>query len=155
KASGKNQKSLFDLGIRHVSLGHGEIYYNDQKSRLDADLHDLQFQARFDPGPKRYSGRLGYANGKIHFQNLNPMVHSLQVEFDATPDTFTLKHATVTSRASQLAVSATLNDYVHPKVAAAYQSSLDTGELRQILKEATLPLGIVKLTGSAEFQSDP
>jgi translocation and assembly module TamB len=155
KTSSNNQTSVFDLGIRHVNLGNGEIYYNDQKSLLDADLHDLQFQASFDPGPKRYSGGLGYTNGKIHFQNLNPMVHSFQTEFDATPDTFTLKRATLTSGASQVVVSATLNDYVHPKVTATYQSSLDTGELRQILREATLPVGIVKLAGSAQFQSDP
>jgi len=155
KTSGKNQKSLFDLGIRHVNVGQGEIYYNDKKSRLDADFHDLQFQARFDPGPKRYSGTLGYTNGKVHFQNLNPMIHSLQAEFDATPATFTVKHATLTSGASQVAVSATQNGYVHPNVSATYQSLLDTGELRQILKEATLPLGIVKLEGSAQFQSDP
>ena len=155
KTSSKNQTSLFDLGVRHVNLGQGEIYYNDRKSALDADLHELQFQARFDPGSKRYSGGLGYTNGTIHFQNLNPMVHSLQAEFDATADTFTLKRATLTSGASQFALSATLNDYAHPKVTGTYQSSLDTGELRQILKEATLPVGIVKLAGSARFKSDP
>ena len=155
KTGSKSQTSVFDLGIRHVNLGQGEIYYNDQKSALDADLHDLQFQARFDPGPRRYSGGLGYTNGKIHFLNLNPMVHSFQAEFDATADTFTLKRATLMSGASQIALSATLNDYAHPKVTGTYQSSLDTGELRQILKEATLPVGIVKLAGSAQFESDP
>ena len=155
KSTGQSQTSIFDLGIRHVNLGQGEIYYNDKKSSLDADLHDLQFQARFDPGAKRYSGGLGYTNGKIHFQNLNPMVHSFQAEFEATPDTFTLKRSTLTSGASQLALSATLNDYAHPKVIATYQSSLDIGELRQILRDATLPVGVVKLAGSAQFQSDP
>jgi translocation and assembly module TamB len=155
KTSSKSQTSVFNLGVRHVNLGQGEIYYNDQKSALDADLHDLQLQARFDAGPKRYSGGLGYTNGKIHFQNLNPMVHSLQAEFDATADRFNLKRATLMSGASQFALSAILNDYVHPKVSATYQSSLDTRELRQILKEATLPVGIVKLEGSAQFQSDP
>jgi hypothetical protein len=32
---------------------------------------------------------------------------------------------------------------------------LDTGEVRQILKDATLPVGVVKLAGSANFYSDP
>src|SRR5213592_4875666 len=36
-----------------------------------------------------------------------------------------------------------------------YQAALDTGELRQILKEATLPVGVVKMAGSARFESDP
>src|SRR5207244_8990179 len=128
---------------------------NDRKSLLDADLHDFQFQSSFDPAPKRYSGGLGYKDGKIHFQNLNPMVHSFEAEFDATPDTFTLKRSTLTSGASQFSLAATLNDYAHPKVTATYQSSLDTGELRQILRDATLPVGIVKLAGSAKFESDP
>jgi translocation and assembly module TamB len=154
KSSGQST-SVFDLGIRHVMLGHGEVFYNDQKSALDADLHEFEFQSTFDPDPKRYSGGLGYKNGTIHFQNLNPMMHNLEAEFEATPDTFTLKRSTLTSGASQFRLTATLLDYVNPKVTATYQSSLDTGELRQILKDATLPVGVVKLAGSARFESDP
>jgi translocation and assembly module TamB len=153
--AGQRKTSVFDLGIRHVMVGQGEIYYNDQKSAIDADLHNLQFQSRFDPQAKRYSGGLKYGDGRIHFENLKPVVHSLDAEFDATPDTFTLKRATLTSGASQLALSATLNDYAQPRVTATYQSTLDTRELRQILKEATLPLGVLNLAGSARFQSDP
>jgi len=147
--------SVFDLGVRRVMLNRGELYYNDQQSALDADLQNFQFQSTFDPAPKRYSGGLSYSDGKIHFQNLNPMIHSLEAEFEATPDTFTLKRSLLTSGASQVSLNATLNDYVHPKVSATYQSSLDTGELRQILKDATLPVGVVKLAGSAAFESDP
>ena len=153
--SSESQTSIFDLGVRHVMLGQGEVYYNDKKSVLDADLHDLEFQSSFDPGLKRYSGGLSYKDGKIHFQNLNPMVHNLEAEFDAAPDTFNLKRGLLSSGASQFSLTATVKDYVHPKVTATYQSSLDTGELRQILKDATLPVGIVKMAGSAEFQSDP
>src|SRR5207302_5536320 len=64
KSSGQSQTSIFDLGIRHVMLGRGEVYYNDRKSALDADLHNLQFESRFDPAGKRYSGGLGYSDGK-------------------------------------------------------------------------------------------
>jgi translocation and assembly module TamB len=154
KSSGQST-SVFDLGIRHVMIERGEAYDNDQKSSLDADLHEFQFRSSFDPGPKRYAGGLGYKDGTIHFQNLNPIVHNLEAEFEATPDTFTLKRSTLTSGASQLSLAATLQDYVQPKVTATYQSSLDTGELRQILKEATLPAGVVKLAGSARFERDP
>jgi translocation and assembly module TamB len=154
KSSGPGT-SVFDLGIRHVMLGQGEVYYNDRQSRLDADLHDFEFQSTFDPAAKKYAGGLGYKDGKIHFQNLNPMVHSFEAEFEATPDTFTLKRSTLTSGASQFSLAATLNDYARPKITATYQSSLDTGELRQILKDATLPVGVVKLAGSAAFESVP
>src|SRR5262249_4759526 len=46
------RKNVFDFGVRHFSLGQGEIYYNDKKSALNAELHDLEFQATFDPGMK-------------------------------------------------------------------------------------------------------
>jgi len=153
--SSDQSTSVFDLGVRHVMLGQGELYYNDQKSALDADLHNFQFQSSFDPIPKRYSGGLSYSDGKIHFQNLNPLVHNFEAEFDATQDTFNLKRSLITSGASQFSLTATLQDYVHPKVTATYQSSLDTGELRQVLKDATLPVGVIKVAGSANFESDP
>src|SRR5215813_797565 len=39
KSSSNNSSNPFDLGIQHVLLEHGEIYYNDVKTPLDADLH--------------------------------------------------------------------------------------------------------------------
>src|SRR5262249_19303189 len=102
--------SVFDLGIRHVMLGNGAVYYNDQKSSLAADLHDFEFQSTFDPGMKTYGGGLGYKNGTIHFQNLNPLVHNLEAEFEATPDTFTLKRTPLTGGASQPSLSAPVHD---------------------------------------------
>lgn len=149
------QTSVFDLGIRHVMLGQGEVYYNDQKSALEADVHNFQFQSTFDAVPKRYSGGLSYTDGQIHFQNLNPLVHSLEAEFEATPDRFTLTRSLLTSGASQFSLAARMHDYAQPNVTATYQASLDTGELRQVLKDATLPVGVVKLAGSAKFDSDP
>ena len=38
---------MFDLGIRHLLLERGEIYYNNRKSELSADLHDLALQSSF------------------------------------------------------------------------------------------------------------
>jgi translocation and assembly module TamB len=152
---GSDQRtSVFDLGVRHVTLGQGEVYYNDKKSALDADLHNLEFRSTFDLSPKRYSGELSYKNGLIHFQNLDPMMHSLEAEFEATPDGFILKRSLLKSGASQFSLTARIDDYGHPKVNAEYQSSLDTGELRQLLKDYAL-VGVLKLAGSAKFENVP
>ena len=153
--SSDQKTSVFDLDVRHAVLDQGEVYYNDQKRALDADLHNVRFQSTFDPDPRRYFGGVSYKDGKIHFQNLNSIIHSFQAEFEATPDTFTLKRSLVTSGASQFSLTARVDDYVHPKVTAEYQSSLDTGELRQLLNEPALPIGVVKLAGSAKFEDDP
>jgi translocation and assembly module TamB len=151
----RNGLSIFALGIRHVLIRNGELYYNDRKIPLDAALRDVAFQARFDPQSKRYSGRLKYQNGQIRFRDWNPMVHSLESEFEATPETFTITHSTLSTGASQVKIEATLNDFAHPKVNATYQALLDSVDLGQMLRGLPLTSGVVRLVGSAQFQSDP
>jgi translocation and assembly module TamB len=147
--------NIFDLGIRHVALRQGELYYNDRKSALEATLRDVELQSRFDPQPKKYSGRLSYQNGWIRFRSRNPTVHRLETEFEATPETLSISHCTLTTGASRMTVAATLNDYVHPNVQGSYQGTLDSVDLEQILDDASLPSGVLRLAGSAQFQSDP
>ncbi len=154
KTSGQSQTSIFDLGIRHVMLGRGEVFYNDRKTVLDADLHDLRFQSVFNLLDKKYTGDFSYHDGKIHLQDLNPIVHSLEAEFNATPDTFNVTRGALTTAASRFSLTGTLRDYLNPRVQAHYQASIDSGEFRQILNEPTLPAGIIQLAGSAQFQSE-
>ena len=150
-----NGSSVFDIGIRHVLLRQGELYYNDNESALDAALHDVEFQARFDPQSKQYSGRLSYQNGRIRFRDLNPIVHSLESEFETTPETLTIMHCTLTTGASQVRVAGTLNDYLHPRVELTYQASIDSTDIGQILQSPVLPTGVLRLVGSAQFYSVP
>jgi translocation and assembly module TamB len=146
---------IFDLGIENVRLRQGELYYNDRRSVLDATLRDFEFQSRFDAAPKMYSGRLRYRDGRINFRNMDPIVHSLESEFQATPETLTLTRCTLTAGASQIILTARLNDYAHPTVMGTYQASLDSVEVGQILKNTTLPAGVVRLVGSGRYQSEP
>ena len=46
KSNSNTSTNLFDLGIRHVLLEHGEIYYNDVKTPLEAELHDVQLELK-------------------------------------------------------------------------------------------------------------
>jgi translocation and assembly module TamB len=149
-----SQTSVFDLGVRHMMLRQGEIYYNDRKSTLDADLHDLEFESNFDAVRKVYLGGLSYHNGSIHVQDLNPLPHDFEAEFEATPNTFTLTRSVLRTGMSQVSLSGTLDDYAMPRVTARYLAALDSGELRQVLKNTTLPVGIVHLEGSAQYQAD-
>ena len=41
-SSSNSSTSPFDLGIQHVLVEHGEVYYNDVKTPLDAELHELE-----------------------------------------------------------------------------------------------------------------
>ena len=56
KSNKDTSSNLFDLGIQHVLLEHGEIYYNDVKTPLDAELHDLQVEIKAQLIGKGYDG---------------------------------------------------------------------------------------------------
>jgi translocation and assembly module TamB len=148
-----NDSSIFDLGIRNVLLRQGELYYNDQKVPLDAWLRDVALQSRFESKSKKYSGRVSYQNGQIRFRDWNPIVHKLDSEFEATPETLIIKDCTLSTGASQFKIEATVNNFTHPEANGTYQASLDSNDIAQMLHGLPIFSGVVGLVGSAHFQS--
>lgn len=155
KSNGSSQTSVFDLGIRHAVVDRGEIYYNDRPSSLTADLHNLDFRASFDSVRKAYDGRLAYSNARLRYGTLRPTQHDLDAEFEATPTTFVLKRAKVASGNSEADLAATMTGYSNPKVQGQYQLRVDCGEMAQLLRNASLPSGIVYTSGSIEYAGLP
>ena len=81
-----------------------------------------------------------------------PVPHNLDAEFDATPNTFHLTQAKLTSDTSQLVLAATLQDYSHPRVQAHYDAILDASQFRQILENPSLPVGFIRASGTVDYQ---
>ncbi len=151
----KSNTSIFDLGVRRALLSGGEVYYNNRKSALDADLHELTFRAAYDTAQKRYTGSLSYRDGHLKFATYNPLPHNMEANFSLTPGTFTLERATLRSGSSQFELAATVNDFAQPNAQASYRVTLDVGELRRVMKNATLPAGIVRTNGTLNLVSQP
>jgi translocation and assembly module TamB len=154
KSSGSSSSntSVFDLGVRHAVLDQGAVYYNNRQSILSADLHNVDFRAGFDPSQQKYSGKLSYSDGHLQSGSFNPIPHSLEAEFDATPSTFHLSHATLSSETSHLSLTATVQNYSDPVVQAQYDAVLDGAQFRRILANPTVPAGLIHATGSISYQ---
>ncbi len=152
---GQSKTDIFDLGVRHALLDNGEVYYNNRKSVMNADLHDVNFKAAFDTLKHSYTGSLSYRDGHLQMGAYNPMPHSLDANFTATRQMFTLERAVLSSGRSQFALKATLEDYAHPKLRATYEALLDTAEFRRIMKDPSLPAGVVRMAGSMNYVSRP
>ena len=150
--SSSSNTSLFYLGIRHAVLDQGEVFYNNRQSVLSADLQNVCFRASFDSLLQKYSGRLSYSDGHLQSGGFKPIPHSLDAEFDATPTTFQLKQAKLTSDTSQLLLTATLEDYSHPRVQAQYIATLDGSQFRRILANPAVPVGWIRASGSIAYQ---
>lgn len=155
KSSSQSNSNVFDLGIRHALLDNGEIYYNNRKSALDADLHDLEFRSTYDTAERSYSGTLAYRNGHLAMGTYQPIVHSLNANWKATPQAFTLQNAVLSAEPSHLVLNATLSDYANPKLEATYDALLDAGQFRRVLRNPSLPSGLVRARGTLHYASRP
>ena len=147
--------SVFDLGIRHAVLDHGEVFYNNRPAALAADLHQLSYLGSFDSRQRMYSGRLSYANGQLAYGGFRPLEHDLSASFEATPDVFHLSEARIQSASSSIALSGTLHGYSSQVVDARYDVNVDGAQLGRILASASVPSGVVRTQGTLHYQPLP
>ena len=152
KSSGSSHPSIFEIGIRNVAIDRGEVYYNSRPSAIAASLHDLEFSSTFNALLQRYAGRLSYGKGDITYGSFRPLLHAFDSEFEATPNSFKLNSARISSGASQAVISAALQNYASPKVQAQYQIVLNGEQAAQILREPSMPDGSIRASGSLKYQ---
>ncbi len=151
--TGASIAKIFDLAVRKCQIDNGEIYFNDTKSRLEAELENLQLKAELDNAAQRYHGTLSYSPGTIHYAGYAPVAHNLDAKFVLTPASLTVDNLAVTVGPSRIVANGTVKDFTSPALDAAYEAQLSTGDLARILKNTTLPEGMVHLTGSLTYKS--
>jgi len=151
KSTGNTHVNIFQLGVRHALMHHGELYVNDKKIPLDAELRDVNFSSSFDSAKEAYSGSLSYRDGQLQFGSFNPIPHNLEAQFKATQNAFYLTNAKIDSGSSHFETTATLSHYGDPTINAQYNAVLDGAAVRQILKNPSIPSGIVVTHGSVQY----
>jgi translocation and assembly module TamB len=151
-SSSKSDTSVFDLGIRHAVLNHGEVFYNERPATLAADLHDFNYQGSFNSLLKMYSGRLSYQSGQLAYGTFRPLEHDFDARFTTTPTDFHLTQAKIVSGKSAIAITASMNHYSNPRVDGQYDVSLDGEQIGRILRSASVPAGTVHTSGTAHYE---
>jgi translocation and assembly module TamB len=156
QSTGKSKTNLFDLGIRRFVLDRGAVYYNDRKTPLEADLHDLELTAGYDPAQKRYMGHMSYDNGRLQYGDYAPLPHNLDAAFNLTPDTFNLDRLALELGHSHAVLNASIQNYSgQPKLQANYDASLATADFARMMKNPSIPSGVIRLTGLVHYQQQP
>jgi translocation and assembly module TamB len=144
--------TVFDLAVRHALLSHGEVSYNDKKTPLDADLHDLDVDVHFDPLTTRYSGSLAYDDGHLRYAGYRPLPHNVTATFSATPSQFSLDSAKLKIASSTLSLRALLTNYTDPAMDGNYQINIDAHDVAFLSPRAT-PTGNVSLEGNVHYRN--
>ncbi len=157
KSTSSSNTNVFDLAIRELRLDRGEVYYNDQKTPLDAELHNLMLNANYETNLNKYSGVLGYNNGRIVYGKYAPVEHNLQANFSVTPQTFSLGKLALATGNSSIQLNAHVDNYSSGQMQANgnYDAVLVAGDFQRILKDPTLPTGTIRLTGQMAYGADP
>ena len=154
-SNSKSNTSVFDLGIRRAVLTNGIVFYNSRPSAIAANLNDLELNSTFDAALKKYSGTLSYSNGQVNYAGSQAPPHTFKVEFDADPNTFHLSSAKLESGNTQVLLTATVNNYSNPVVQAQYNATIDGQQFAGFLHNPSIPAGLVAVSGTANYQSDP
>jgi len=155
KSNSNSSTSPFDLGIQHVLIERGEIYYNDVKTPLDAELHDLQLEIKSELLRNGYDGSLSYRDGRLQYGNMKPLPHDLTASFNATPSQFTLKPLLLTVASSTIRLEGDVKDYSRPSAKGIYQITIHPQDFRAVLSAASVPSGEVTLAGSLRYDYGP
>ncbi len=153
-SKGSSKTSVFDLAVRHAQLIRGEVTYNDREIPLDADLYDLGTEIHFDQFATRYSGSISYANGHLRYGQYEPLPHSFQAKFSATPTLFSIESAVLKVGNSVASVRGNLRNYAEPVVAADYNIRMDAIDFAS-MAPAHKPAGNLLLTGQIHYRSIP
>lgn len=151
KKDNSSSTNIFDLGIQHVLLSNGEIYYNDLKTPLDADLRDLRLEVRAPFGSKNYDGSLSYRDGHLKYGAYSPLPHELNASFTANPDQFQLKPLVLKMASSSVRIEGNVQNFSAPVVDGRYKIFIFPQDFREALKNPALPTGQVVLAGSLQY----
>lgn len=144
--------SVFDLAVEHTQIINGEINYNDRKIPLDADLHDLGTNVRFDSWAKRYEGSLSYDRASVRYAQYAPLAHNLNLKFKASPAQFVLESAILQLGSSEATLHAQVSDYFNPVADGEYEVRVHAQDFAAMSAGAE-PAGDVSLTGKLHYQA--
>jgi len=146
--------SIFDLAIRRFAINRGEVTYNDVRTPLEADLHDLKAAADYASLLRRYRGSLSYTDGRVRWGLYAPMSHSLSVSFSATPSGLTLESAVMNLATSTATLHGEITGYTNPRVSADYDIRMHTADFAAITR-LVKPAGALQLQGKLVYENQP
>ena len=146
---------VFDLGIHHVLLSNGEVYYNQEVSPLTAELHQLRAEVQYEFLSSNYSGTISYRDGRLKMAKMQPLPHRLDISFTASPDQIGLSSAVFQVAHSRVDLNGKITNFGNPQVEAHYQILLHTQDFQPMVSDTSSAAGDVVLNGSLKYQNVP
>jgi translocation and assembly module TamB len=146
---------VWDLGIQRLLIANGEIYYASKATPLSADLHDLLTRVQYDSVREQYIGQLSYHRGHLRFGAYRPIDHDLGSHFTASRSGLSFDPLVLRLASSELNLRAAVTNYDRPALNGDYRVVVHTEDFRRVLRNASLPVGTITVSGSLAYQRVP
>lgn len=151
----RNTAHVFDVAIEKVQIRGGEVYWNDSRSPLEAEMQRMHFTADYDGAARHYRSTLRYGGGTIRAGNYALLDHSLESTFELTPGKLTVKHLALSAGTFRLGLSGSIEDLSHPTLGGSYDAQLEAADLEPLLRNVLPVAGPLHLAGSFGYRVDP
>ena len=152
--SSSRSTNIFDLAVGHVLLSDGVINAIDRQIPVNANLSGLRTEINFSQLKKEYSGTISYQSGLVQYEHLDPLPHSLQVSFSASPSNLELNPMLLKVGGSRLQIVANVRDYSSAPVAdGRYNLVLHTQDFAGL--SSTNASGNVVFNGVMNYKDVP
>jgi translocation and assembly module TamB len=147
--------TLFELHIRRLLLSDGWILYNDTKTPITVHGGDLRLglDGGGTPDHPLYLGNLVWQTMQLTSKPYVPLQVGLSAKFTLRRDGFTLEQGALSAGHSHLDAQVEMNNFSNPQWSFRYRGWVDLLDIRETLREPTVPTGQVDVRGEGQFAS--
>ena len=146
-------QELFRLAVRRLDVQQGALVFNDRSFPLDLTADDVVASMDYAFMPQHYQGKVHLGKLDTRLTDMRPFASTADLEFTLWPTAAQVNWLKWTSGRSHLSASGHLDNFSHPIMTAAYQGSLDVGELGAVLRRQQLRAGTAAIKGHATYEA--
>jgi translocation and assembly module TamB len=113
----------------------------------------LRAEVQYQFLSSQYTGTISYRDGKLKMAKMQPLAHSLDVSFTASPDKIGLSSAVFQVAHSRAEMNGNVTNFGDPKVEAHYKVLVHTQDFQPMVSDTSSAAGDVMLNGSLKYQN--
>src|ERR1700730_5289188 len=130
----KPVEQLFALSINRIDVRRGEILWGDQQIPLDFAASNVSADMSYSLFRRTYDGNVLLGKADTLFKSYRPIAWTCEAHFSLSPNRLQVRSLKATSGRSHLQVKGQVEGFIHPKIEAEYDISLDLAEAAAIAR---------------------
>ncbi len=142
---------VFNLGLQHLRLSHGQLNFAHHAIPLEASLDGLRLQLQRIHGA--YAGLFAFARGRMRGPLPAGVEQHARLKFTLWPNDVRIDDFTWSGNGSRLEARGMLHDLAAPRLTADYHATVDLAAWRAMFPRLSLLAGTLTAEGRGQWAS--